>query len=140
MTAQPGYIAILQIGPTPTTITGIKTVTIKVGTDIIDITALADGQWKKKMGGLSDYTLAFDGNCDMTDAEQAVLQAAIITNPGTSVAYLIAPLVLASGNPRIQGQVLFSRRAINLVVKVSRPEGSMAKAPVPIEVVPFPSP
>src|SRR5256885_16490220 len=96
MTAQPGYIAILQIGPTPTTITGIKTVTIKVGTDIIDITALADGQWKKKIGGLSDYTLAFDGNCDMDDAEQAVLQAASITNPGTSVPYLMTQICMGS--------------------------------------------
>ena|SRR2546427_4550970 len=134
MTAQPGYIAILQIGSTPTTITGIKTVTIKVGTDIIDITALADGQWKKKMGGLSDYTLAFDGNCDMTDAEQAVLQAAIITNPGTSVAYLIAPLGLGSGKPKYTGTVLIKSESIKLDVKGEQTVGFDAEGTGPIVV------
>lgn len=117
MTAQPGYIAIIQIGPTPTTITGIKSVNIKIGNDMLDITALGDGQWKKKIGGLADYTMSFDGNLDMTDAEQAALQANIITNPGTSAAWLVAPLGLGTGKPKYSGTVLVKSEGIKIDVK-----------------------
>ncbi|HEX3640200.1 MAG TPA: phage tail tube protein [Ktedonobacteraceae bacterium] len=117
MTAQPGYIAILQIGPTPTTITGIKSVDLKIGTDIIDITALADGQWKKKMGALSDYTISFSGNMDMTDAEQTVLQNAIITTPGTTVAWLVAPLGLGTGKPKYTGSIILKSDTMKFDVK-----------------------
>ena len=117
MTAQPGYIAILQIGGTPTNITGIKSVDLKIGNDIIDITALADGQWKKKMTTLADYTMAFSGNLDMTDAEQTVLQAAIITSPGTAVPWLVAPLGLGSGKPKYTGTALMKTENIKLDVK-----------------------
>jgi predicted secreted protein len=117
MTAQPGYIAIIQFGPTPTTITGIKSVDIKIGTDILDITALADGAWKKKIGGLSDYTLSLSGNLDMTDTEQAALQANIITNPGTSIAWLVAPKGLGTGLPKYTGTVLVKSEGIKIDVK-----------------------
>ncbi len=117
MPAQPGYIAILQIGATPTTITGIKSVDVKVGNDIIDITALSDGQWKKKITALADYTLAFAGNLDMTDAEQTALQAAIITSPGTAVPWLIAPLGLGSGKPKYTGTALMKTQGMKFDVK-----------------------
>lgn len=117
MTAQPGYIAIIQFGPTPTTITGIKTCDVKIGNDIADITALGDGQWKKKLGLLADYTLAIAGNADMTDAEQAALQANIITNPGTSIAFLIAPLGLGTGKPKYTGTALIKTESLKFDVK-----------------------
>ncbi|OLD64081.1 MAG: hypothetical protein AUF65_00455 [Chloroflexi bacterium 13_1_20CM_50_12] len=120
MTAQPGYIAIVQFGATPTTITGIKTCDIKVGNDIYDITALADGQWKKKLGGLAEYTLSIAGNLDMTDAEQSALQANIITNPGTSIAWVVAPKGTSVGNPKYSGTVLIKDENIKIDVKAEQ--------------------
>jgi len=116
MAATPGYLAILQIGPTPTTITGIKSVDVKVQGDIYEVTALSDGQWKKKIGGLADYTLAFSGNLDMTDAEQQALQAAIITSPGTQVQWVIAPKGTTTGNPKYSGTVLLKGQSIKFAV------------------------
>lgn len=120
MTAQPGYLAIVQFGVTPTTITGIKTCDIKIGTDIFDITALSDGQWKKKLGGLSDYTLSIAGNLDMSDAEQAALQANIITNPGTSIAWVVGPKGTTTGLPKYSGTVLIKAENIKLDVKAEQ--------------------
>ena len=120
MTAQPGYIAIVQFGATPTTITGIKTCDIKVGNDIYDITALADGQWKKKLGGLAEYTLSIAGNLDMTDAEQSALQANIITNPGTSIAWLVAPQGLGTGKPKYTGTALVKSENMKFDVKAEQ--------------------
>lgn len=117
MTAQAGYIAIIQIGATPTTITGIRSCDIKIGTDILEITALADGAWKKKIGGLSDYTLSFSGNLDMSDTEQAAIQANIITNPGTTASWLIAPLGLGTGKAKYTGTFLVKGESIKLDVK-----------------------
>jgi|SRR5205807_1440595 len=117
MTAQAGYLAILQFGATPTTITGIKTCDVKVGNDIADITALADGQWKKKLGLLAEYTLSIAGNLDMTDVEQAALQANIITNPGTSIAWLVAPLGLGTGKPKYTGTALVKSENMKFDVK-----------------------
>lgn len=116
MSAQPGYLAILQIGVTPTTISGIKSVDVKISNDIYEITALGDGQWKVKIGGLADYTLAFSGNLDMTDTEQAALQAAIITNPGTQVQWVIAPKGLGTGNPKYSGTVLVKGESLKFAV------------------------
>jgi predicted secreted protein len=116
MGATAGYLAILQIGGTPTTITGIKSVDVKISTDIYDITALSDGVWKKKLGGLADYSLAFSGNLDMTDAEQAVLQAAIITNPGTQVQWVIAPKGTTTGMPKYSGTALVKAESIKFAV------------------------
>src|SRR5256885_11311631 len=120
MTAQPGYIAIVQFGATPTTITGIKTCDIKVGNDITDITALSDGQWKKKLGLLADYTLTIAGNLDMTDAEQSALQANIITNPGTSIAWLVAPQGLGTGKPKYTGTALVKSENMKFDVKAEQ--------------------
>jgi|SRR5947209_1652831 len=120
MTAQPGYIAIVQFGATPTTITGIKTCDIKVGNDIFDITALADGQWKKKLAGLADYTLSIAGNLDMTDAEQSALQANIITNPGTSIPWVVGPKGISVGSPKYSGTVLVKGEDIKLDVKAEQ--------------------
>jgi len=117
MTASAGYIAILQFGVTPTTITGIKTCDVKVGNDIIDITALADGQWKKKLTALAEYTLSIAGNLDMTDAEQSALQANVITNPGTSIAFLVAPQGLGVGKPKLTGTVLVKSENMKFDVK-----------------------
>ena len=117
MTASAGYLAILQIGATPTTITGIKTCDVKIDTTILDITALSDGQWNKKLGGLSTYTLTLAGNLDMTDTEQAALQANIITNPGTSIGWLIAPLGLGTGKPKYTGTALIKAESLKFDIK-----------------------
>lgn len=120
MTASAGYLAILQFGATPTTITGIKTCDVKIGNDIADITALSDGQWKKKLGLLADYTMTIAGNLDMTDTEQAALQANIITNPGTSIAWLVAPLGLGVGKPKYTGTALVKTEGLKFDVKAEQ--------------------
>lgn len=120
MSATAGYLAILQFGVTPTTITGIKTCDIKIGTDIADITALSDGQWKKKLGLLSDYTLSIAGNLDMTDTEQAALQADIITSPGTSIAWVVGPKGTTTGLPKYSGTVLIKAENIKFDVKAEQ--------------------
>ena len=120
MVASPGYLAILQIGVTPTTITGIKACDLKIDTTILDITALADGQWNKKMGGLLTYTLTISGNLDMTDAEQALLQADIITTPGTAVGWLVAPLGLGTGKPKYTGSALIKSQGMKFDPKAEQ--------------------
>jgi hypothetical protein len=53
----------------------------------------------------------------MTDAEQSALQADIITNPGTSIAWVIAPQGLGTGNPKYSGTVLVKAENIKIDVK-----------------------
>lgn len=87
-----GMKAIVQINnSTYQTVTGLKTADLQIGTDIYDVTDLNNNTWKLKLGGLSDYTLKLGGNFDLSDAQQAVLQADIITNPGTSVSWKLYP-------------------------------------------------
>lgn len=87
-----GQKCIVQINNTTyVTVTGLKTAEIQIGTDIYDITDLNSNQWKIKLAGLSDYTMKLGGNFDLSDAQQAVLQAAVITNPGTAIQWKVYP-------------------------------------------------
>lgn len=87
-----GQKAIVQINnSTYQTVTGIKTADIQIQEDIYDITDLNGNSWKLKLPGLADYTLKLAGNFDLSDAQQAVLQADIITTPGTAVAWKVYP-------------------------------------------------
>ena len=87
-----GMKAIVQINNvTYQTVTGLKTADLQIGTDIHDVTDLNNNLWKLKIGGLSDYSLKLGGNFDLSDAQQALLQASIITNPGTIVGWRIYP-------------------------------------------------
>ena len=87
-----GMKAIVQINnSTYQTVTGLKTADLQIGTDIFDITDLNNNLWKLKLAGLSDYTLKLAGNFDLSDAQQAVLQADIITTPGTSALWKVYP-------------------------------------------------
>jgi len=87
-----GMKAVVQINnSTYTTVTGMKTAEIQVGTDIYDITDLNGNFWKLKLGGLSDYTVKISGNFDLSDAQQAILQADVLTTPGTIVPWKIFP-------------------------------------------------
>lgn len=117
MSAQAGYLAILEIGSVPVIITGIRTAEIKIAGDIYEITAFSDGQWKKKIGGLVDYTLSFSGNLDLSDAQQQFLQASIITNPGQQVPWVIMPQGVGTGKPKYSGTVLVKAEDIKLDVK-----------------------
>lgn len=117
MGAQPGYLAILQIGSTPAIITGIRSAEIKIAGDVYEITAFSDGQWKKKLGGLADYTLSFSGNLDMSDVQQQLLQASIITNPGQQVPWAIMPQGVGTGKPKYSGVVLVKGEDIKFDVK-----------------------
>jgi predicted secreted protein len=69
--------------------TGITSIELNVSGDIYEVTDLNNNVWKKKLAGLSDYTIKLSGNLDLTDAMQQSLQAAIITNPGTAVQWAI---------------------------------------------------
>lgn len=87
-----GQKAIVQINnSTYQTVTGIKTADLQIQEDIYDITDLNNNSWKLKLPGLADYTLKLAGNFDLTDAQQAVLQADIITTPGTAVSWKVFP-------------------------------------------------
>lgn len=87
-----GQRAIVQINnSTYQTVTGIKTADLQIQEDIYDITDLNGNSWKLKLPGLADYTLKLAGNFDLSDAQQAVLQADIITTPGTAVAWKVYP-------------------------------------------------
>lgn len=106
MAASAGYKAIVQIGASPVTITGIKSVEIQIGLDIYDITDLNNNQWKLKLAGLADYTLKFSGNYDLSDAQQTALQAAIITNPGATVNWNVFPAGTGTGAKSYSGTAL----------------------------------
>lgn len=87
-----GQKAIVQINNSSyTTMTGTKTAEIQISSDIYDITDLNSNNWKIKLVGLSDYTLKLGGNFDLSDAQQALLQADILTTPGTAVQWKIYP-------------------------------------------------
>ncbi len=87
-----GKKAIVQINnSTYQTVTGVKTAELQIGTDIFDVTDLNGNDWKLKLAGLSQYTLKLGGNFDLTDAQQTVLQADIITTPGTTVGWKVYP-------------------------------------------------
>lgn len=91
-----GQKAIVQINnSTYQTVTGIKTADIQTSTDLYDITDLNSNSWKLKLPGLSDYTLKLSGNYDLTDAQQAVLQADVVTTPGTAVLWKVYPAGVA---------------------------------------------
>lgn len=100
MTATAGMTAILEIGGTPVVMTGIKTVDLQIGVDIYDITDLNNNLWKLKLTGLSDYTLKFDGNWDLSDAQQLSIQAGVITTPGTVVNWKLYPKGTGGGSPK----------------------------------------
>ncbi len=88
----PGQKCIVQINnSTYQTVTGLKTAEIQIGTDIYDITDLNSNSWKLKLAGLSDYTMKLGGNFDLSDAQQAVLQADIITTPGSTIQWKVYP-------------------------------------------------
>lgn len=87
-----GQKAIVQINNvTYVTVTGIKTAELQIQEDIYDITDLNSNNWKIKLPGLADYTLKLGGNFDLSDAQQAVLQADIITTPGTAIGWKVYP-------------------------------------------------
>lgn len=94
-----GNHAIVQINnSTYQTVTGIKTADLQIQEDIYDITDLNNNSWKLKLPGLADYTLKLAGNFDLSDAQQAALQAAIITTPGTSISWKVYPAGTGGGH------------------------------------------
>lgn len=112
-----GNKAIVQINnSTYQTITGIKTADIQIGTDIYDITDLNGNSWKLKLAGLSDYTLKLAGNFDLSDAQQTLLQADIITTPGTTVAWRVYPAGVG-GTHYFSGNALIKTYGIKVDVK-----------------------
>jgi|SRR5579859_2506620 len=88
-----GYKATMQIGSTPVTMTNIQTADLQIDQDVYDISDLAGGVWKKKLGGMTGYTLKIGGNYDLTDAQMLSLQALILTTPGT-----VANWTILTGN------------------------------------------
>lgn len=92
MAATAGQKAIVQINnSTYQTVTGVKTADIQISTGKYDITDLNSNNWILQLAGLSSYTLKLGGNFDMSDAQQALLLADIVTNPGTTVAWKVYP-------------------------------------------------
>lgn len=90
MAATAGQKAIVQINnSTYQTVTGVKTADLQISTGKYDITDLNSNNWILQLAGLSSYTLKLGGNFDMSDAQQALLLADIVTNPGTTVAWKI---------------------------------------------------
>lgn len=114
MSAKAGWQAIVQIGGTLVTMTGIKTADLSISGDIYDITDLNNNQWKKKLFGLADYTLKLAGNYDLSDAQQASIQAAIITSPGTAVAWAVFPAGV--GGPKYSGTSLVKTEGVKFAV------------------------
>ncbi len=87
-----GQRAVVQINnSTYQTMTGITTADLQVSTNKYDITDLNSNSWILQLAGLSSYTLKLDGNFDMSDAQQALLLADIITTPGTTVQWKVYP-------------------------------------------------
>lgn len=118
MAATAGYKCLLQIGGTPTTITGITSAEISIGQDIFDITDLNNNTWKLKLAGLADYTLKLSGNFDLSDAEQTVLQNAILTSPGATTAWRVYPVSTGfSGTHYYSGNALVKTFAPKFDVK-----------------------
>jgi predicted secreted protein len=115
MAAQAGYLAIVQIGNTPVTITGVKTADLTIQGDIYDITDLNNNQWKKKLGGLADYSLKLGGNYDMSDTQQASLQASIITTPGATVTWKVWPAG-TGGTHNYSGTGIIKQQAVKIDV------------------------
>lgn len=112
-----GMKAIVQINnSTYQTVTGLKTADLQIGTDIYDVTDLNNNTWKLKLGGLSDYTLKLAGNFDLSDAQQAVLQADIITTPGTSVSWKLYPAG-TGGTHFYSGTALVKTQGVKFDVK-----------------------
>lgn len=92
MAATAGQKAIVQINnSTYQTVTGVKTADIQISTGKYDITDLNSNNWILQLAGLSSYTLKLGGNFDMSDAQQALLLADIVTNPGTTVSWKVYP-------------------------------------------------
>jgi predicted secreted protein len=90
MTATAGMNAIVQMNnSTYQTVGGLKTAELGISTDTYDVTDLNNKKWVEKIAGLSSYTLKLGGNFDLSDAQQAALQANVITNPGTVVQWKI---------------------------------------------------
>jgi predicted secreted protein len=52
---------------------------------------MGGSSWKTKLAGLADYTIKIGGNFDLSDAQQAALQAAVLTNPGATITWKIYP-------------------------------------------------
>ncbi len=93
-----GQKAIFQINNTTyQTVTGIKTCDLQIQETMYDVTDLNNNSWKLKLPGLAEYSLKIGGNWDMSDAQQAVLQADIITTPGTLVSWKVYPKGVAAG-------------------------------------------
>lgn len=92
MSAAAGYKALVQFkNTTYSTMTGTVSAEIQTTTDIYDITDLNSNTFKKKLAGLNDYTLKLSGNFDLSDTDQAALQAAVITSPGATLTWQILP-------------------------------------------------
>ena len=112
-----GQKAVVQLGPTTyTTVTGVKTAEIQISNDIYDVTDLNSNAWKIKLAGLADYTLKLGGNFDLTDAEQALLQASIITTPGATVTWRVYPGGIA-GTHYYSGTALVKTEGVKIDVK-----------------------
>jgi predicted secreted protein len=118
MAAKAGYLAVVQINNTTyTTVGGLKTADLQIGTDLYDITTLAGDGWKTKLPGLADYTLKLGGNFDLSDAQQAMLQAAVITVPGLAVDWKIYPAGTGAGAPFYAGTCFIKTEGIKFDVK-----------------------
>ena len=115
-----GMYAVIQIqmgGTTYTAMTGMKTADLQISTDIYDITDLNNNLWKIKLAGLSDYTIKLGGNFDLSDAQQAQLQADVITTPGQTVLWKVYPAGTGTGKKAYAGTALIKTQGVKFDVK-----------------------
>jgi predicted secreted protein len=113
-----GQKAIIQVfNSTLTTMTGLKTAEISIGVDIYDITDLNSNNWKIKLAGLADYTMKLGGNFDLSDAQQAMLQADAITTPGATLQWAIWPQGTGGSNKAYRGTCIIKTQDVKFDVK-----------------------
>src|SRR5258707_15675535 len=112
-----GQKCIVQINnSTYQTATGLKTAEIATSTDIYDITDLNSNNWKIKLAGLNDYTMKLAGNFDLSDAQQAVLQASVFTTPGTVIQWKVYPAGVG-GTHNYSGSGIIKTQSVKFDVK-----------------------
>ena len=112
-----GQKCIVQINNTTyQTQTGLKTAEISISTDIYDITDLNSNTWKIKLAGLNDYSMKLGGNFDLSDAQQAFLQASVFTSPGSVIQWKVWPAgTLATHN--YSGSGIIKSQSVKFDVK-----------------------
>lgn len=112
--AQAGWQCIVQTGGSPATVGDLTSAEITINGQVYDVTQLGH-QWMDRIGGLADYQLKLAGNFNMSDAQQASLQAAMITNPGSIVQWQIAPKGLVP-TTRYSGSIILKQEGLKFPV------------------------